>query len=1266
MKRTNRIKVYLLIAILSLFMIFAIACTEDVSVTGLSITGMPENGIVTITDTENTLQLGVKFDKGNGKVLWTSGDEDVATIDGNGKVMLIDSGVVVITATFADNSEIKSEALLTVKDERSITDTITLTGMPETNTVAYSDVNIQLSATCSDASATLVWHSSNEKVATVNSDGLVTFTGAGNTDITVYKKGQRAVKETVTLTVISTVETLRICDVESGAIIAGYDFRLNSNYSYALKTEYAPWDASPFELEWSVDDENIAKIDENGVITGKEIGTVTVTAQVKGNDLKATKTFNVVKLNDKSEDFMYAKANRCLVNGICTDAWLDYTGTKVTSHNTDIFIDSYDENKKMLVVEKNTDFAHWTHVCFGSWNLTPGKYIFTVDLEVVKGDFQGKINGAQYKSTSAEYEYGIRSDTIGGLDFGKLSDIQTTGTKYAVEFELDKNYENFGIELYDDCGTSEQYTLNIKSFSLELADFAVNTDVYSDGVLIIGEEYTFEPEEIAGCEYSYRFAANGENDSEFIELKDGKLIPKKIGKNIKLNVSTVYNGKTLEKNYEFSVIANPFDENEDDYSYVTDVTQLAELVYDVRRTSVYLRTYNWKPVIETYNGGKTLKLTHEYAASWEGSAQFMLGRVQKGTYEVSFTLRGDDIGKWDKFHGHIYPIIWNENYKTTFGSAAYTRGSAPYGDIYTGVRNGNVFTSTITITEDADNFGIELCGGTEVDYTIFLDAFKFKKLPDITSADISGVDEDETLKSGDVRDLNEIVTYENKAESGQPYTCEWTVAGSGKNGGSARIIENKNGKKQLQCLKPGAITLTLKLTSSTGEQFTVTRHLTVELGEISINSNMYSDNILVKGASYDFEPIPLTDDMTFVYKYKTAETADETDTSEIVEIKDGKLIAKKAGTVYLVISSEIDGLPIGRTLCITVKEYGGTTDENYGDAINPAKHGDFYDIERTNVYLRAFNMSIEKTADNKLKFVKAYVPASGTAVSFYLGNIDAGRYRVTLSLGGDLSWDCFKGYLYALNWGNDWQTIFTDKAYAKSGNPYGNIHEAGFCLYSGSGNSTTGGTYTMFIDVASAQTNFGLMLETWGTENKAFSITLESFAFVKEDLTKELIFTDSAIYGYNIDNYGAGIAVIGKDGSMAVTKAATGANVANGSLQVVTPTAWSEIALCFGRVKAGTYTLRLNIEAINMSGAYWFTGLVYSGVCVNGKITYNGASGLVSSNAAEVTHAAQSKTVTLQITVAEDTDNFALILASKGDCGQAVNVQLSDISLTKD
>ena len=112
-------------------------------------------------------------------------------------------------------------------------------------------------------------------------------------------------------------------------------------------------------------------------------------------------------------------------------------------------------------------------------------------------------------------------------------------------------------------------------------------------------------------------------------------------------------------------------------------------------------------------------------------------------------------------------------------------------------------------------------------------------------------------------------------------------------------------------------------------------------------------------------------------------------------------------------------------------------------------------------------MSIEKTDDNKLQFTKAHVPASGTAICFYLGNVEAGRYRLTVELGGDLTWDCFKGYLYALNWEAGWQTTFSDQAYKKGESHYGNIHEPGFCLYSGSGNSTTGGTYTMYIDIAS-------------------------------------------------------------------------------------------------------------------------------------------------------------------------------------------------------
>ena len=409
--RTGKIKGALLAFVLALVAACGVACGGTTSDAKIVITGTPENGVVTLTDSVNTLQLGYELSEGKGDVVWRSGDEEIATVDDSGKVTLIDSGAVVITATL-DKTDVKADALLTVKDERAVTDTITLSGMPETNTVQYEEGSLQLSAVCSNASATLVWTSSDETVATVNDSGLISFVGGGTTDITVYKKGQRAVRATASLTVIRKVEAVTIGDVNSGKVIAGYDYRLKQPYEYALQTEYSPWNASAFELEWSVDDAAIAEIDQNGVLTGKESGNVTVTAQVKGSEIKATKEFEVVKLDDTVEDFSLAVANRFIIGEICVDGWTDYTGAKVTSHNAGIFIDEYDSDKHMLTVEKNTNFMHWSHVCFGCWELAAGKYQFTIELEVTRGEFAGVICGAVYGDSKAEYEGGIRAVSV--------------------------------------------------------------------------------------------------------------------------------------------------------------------------------------------------------------------------------------------------------------------------------------------------------------------------------------------------------------------------------------------------------------------------------------------------------------------------------------------------------------------------------------------------------------------------------------------------------------------------------------------------------------------------------------------------------------------------------------------------------------------------------------------------------------------------------------------------------------------------------------
>ena len=637
-----------------------------------------------------------------------------------------------------------------------------------------------------------------------------------------------------------------------------------------------------------------------------------------------------------------------------------------------------------------------------------------------------------------------------------------------------------------------------------------------------------------------------------------------------------------------------------------------------------------------------MKLAQDLQAPLAGSALFMLGDVNKGTYDISLTLHGSDIGNWNKFQGYIYPITWSENYKTTFSAEAYSRrGTTPYGNIFDEkcVHVGNTYTYTITITEDISNFGIELCGGEPMGYTFYLDAFKFEKLPVVTGAEMNVILTDNKMQTGDKVDLAETVTYAEGATKGENYIAEWSV----ENGtGTARIESGK-----LVAVSAGNVTLKLHVVSASGAEFDKSLNITIELGEVIVEHDMYEDGILVKDKEYKFEPQKFSDDSVFEYSYSV---------ENIVKVENGKLIAIGVGNVTLTVTETVTSAT--KVFELQVVDFSGTKDDDYSYAINPTQHGDFFDIERTGVYLRTFNMRIEKTEDNKLTLTKNYVPAGGASVLFYLGNVEAGRYCITVNLGGDLAWNQFKGFLYPLNMKSGWQTTFGDGAYTKGSEPYGNIHTAGFCLYSGE-SSTAGGTYKMFIDVTSAQTDFGLMLETWETENTSFAITLGSFSFERQELSKTPNFNNASVY-----KHGEGITVTGSNGSMAVTKVATEASVTEtGALRVVMATTWSEIALCFGKVQAGTYTLTLDISAVDMSGAYWFTGLVYYGTCKNGNISYNGETGLLSGNAAEVTHAATAKTVSLNITLAEDIENFAIILASNGDCGQAVNVALSNISL---
>ena len=119
----------------------------------------------------------------NKSVTWKSSNESVATVDSNGLVTGVGAGNATITVTTADGG-ISAVCSVTVTDPYAVTG-VTL---DRTTVELIVGNSVPLTATVSPEDAhnkAVTWRSSNESIATVDSNGLVTGVHAGNATITV-------------------------------------------------------------------------------------------------------------------------------------------------------------------------------------------------------------------------------------------------------------------------------------------------------------------------------------------------------------------------------------------------------------------------------------------------------------------------------------------------------------------------------------------------------------------------------------------------------------------------------------------------------------------------------------------------------------------------------------------------------------------------------------------------------------------------------------------------------------------------------------------------------------------------------------------------------------------------------------------------------------------------------------------------------------------------------------------------------------------------
>lgn len=215
-------------------------------------------------------------------VTWTSSDPFVAYMD-NGSLMAVASGKTTVTATTANGLTAIAEVAVVDKDYKATGVTLDQTG------TVYLNVGgtLQLNATVSPAYANpeVAWKSSNKKVATVSSTGLVTAKKAGTATIAVRTASKKTAKVKVKVLKGDSAGSVTLDQTGTVSLNVGETLKLNATVTPAnAKTA----------LKWKSSKAKVATVSSDGTVTAVKAGTATIAVM--------TSNKKVAKVKVKVED----------------------------------------------------------------------------------------------------------------------------------------------------------------------------------------------------------------------------------------------------------------------------------------------------------------------------------------------------------------------------------------------------------------------------------------------------------------------------------------------------------------------------------------------------------------------------------------------------------------------------------------------------------------------------------------------------------------------------------------------------------------------------------------------------------------------------------------------------------------------------------------------------------------------------------------------------------------------------------------------------
>lgn len=244
-------------------------------------------------------------------VVWTSSDTAVATVDANGKVTfanVAETKTVKITATSNADPSVKAEITFTV-EKLVIDNPVTGVTISNKNLELKKGETGELSATVApeDASLkTVTWSSSDESVATVDSDGKVTAVGMGTATITVKTvDGEKTDSCEVTITAPSAESVTVIVngeEIEADEEDGKFKLSIMEGRKRNLTVSALPEDAVQ-KFTFISSDDSVVTVDEDGnlvaVAVGEAVITVTADGASKEIEITVTEKSNVPYVTDE-------------------------------------------------------------------------------------------------------------------------------------------------------------------------------------------------------------------------------------------------------------------------------------------------------------------------------------------------------------------------------------------------------------------------------------------------------------------------------------------------------------------------------------------------------------------------------------------------------------------------------------------------------------------------------------------------------------------------------------------------------------------------------------------------------------------------------------------------------------------------------------------------------------------------------------------------------------------------------------------------------